>query len=45
MSVDLFPCVVLGQNGDKQERAQRGSLLEYKVRLPTIEVVITALSY
>lgn len=31
----------VGANGDKQER---GSVLESKVRLPTMEDVITALS-
>lgn len=35
----------VGQNGEKQERPQRGSVLESKVRLPTMEGVITALSY
>lgn len=33
------------QNGDKQKRAQRGSILKSKVRMPTMEDVITALFY
>lgn len=35
----------VAQNGDKQKRAQRGSVLKSKVRMPTMEDVITALSY
>lgn len=31
----------IGLNGDKQERAQRGSVLETKVRMPTMEDMIT----
>lgn len=45
MTMDLFP---LGQEGvtlDRMERAQKGSVLESKVRLPTMEDVIIALAY
>lgn len=35
----------VAQNGDKQKGAQRGSVLKSKVRMPTMEDVITALSY
>lgn len=46
MTMDLFPLghagVAVGQNGDKHERAQRGSVLEPKVRMPTMEDAITA---